>query len=446
LHLEPDPQTVAPTSVQKEVAKQKMFATPFKSFKNIPNLFAKPQQVAKPTKSNVAAPIKPTPVNAPQAGAQTVAAPTPPKLEKPAAIIAVSPTKAGNTTNKVATAQLTPKNYAAFTDKDLSNSQEVNLISKNSKKQAGEVMHQQRKKIAEKSSITLSQPKNTTWLGKQNSPKTTQTSVTVKKPNAPLSSKKAIATPTLENTASTNRSIEIAPDQATFNKAPVAEHTSPNLAIPSTSNIQPVILPNDNSYVTAGENRVLTQPALPAVHSTNTVTQETNLAKEQDKSLPEPTPLLPMLPEKKLDLPPLSDQSAPPANKVVIPPSHKEATLTKLPAEQHSTPSENTISTSNMVASLPPTLPKPTAPLSVQKTKEAIQLGHQPLQLTFTKEQLEITQAEQAKLNDVIAVLKEHKLWRIKLISYASASKEQPSSARRISLQRAISVRKYFIE
>lgn len=100
---------------------------------------------------------------------------------------------------------------------------------------------------------------------------------------------------------------------------------------------------------------------------------------------------------------------------------------------------------SEPLALLSPSAPKAVIPEKAPSKTETLQEGAS-LKLEFAKDQTELVSEEQAKLEGLIQHMKDHKEQRIKLVSYASGTPEQPSSARRVSLQRAISVRKYFIE
>jgi outer membrane protein OmpA-like peptidoglycan-associated protein len=63
----------------------------------------------------------------------------------------------------------------------------------------------------------------------------------------------------------------------------------------------------------------------------------------------------------------------------------------------------------------------------------------------FTAEQTDVPSAEETKLKAVVAQMNQDPSVRINIISYASSADGQNSSARRVSLKRALAVRKYFI-
>ncbi|NDF13083.1 MAG: lysophospholipase, partial [Proteobacteria bacterium] len=65
--------------------------------------------------------------------------------------------------------------------------------------------------------------------------------------------------------------------------------------------------------------------------------------------------------------------------------------------------------------------------------------------VNFAKEQVELTTAEQQQFATTIEMMKKDENRRINIISYATSADAQNSTARRISLKRALAVRKYLI-
>ncbi len=85
----------------------------------------------------------------------------------------------------------------------------------------------------------------------------------------------------------------------------------------------------------------------------------------------------------------------------------------------------------------------PTQPAPV--TAEAGGAPNVLASILFTAEQADIPSGEETKLKAIADKMAQDGLLRINIISYASSADGQTSTARRVSLKRALSVRKYFI-
>lgn len=106
------------------------------------------------------------------------------------------------------------------------------------------------------------------------------------------------------------------------------------------------------------------------------------------------------------------------------------------------------------LATAPAAAPVETAPaqnvaaLPTQPAPATAEAGGAPnvlASILFTAEQADIPSGEEAKLKAIADKMTQDGLLRINIISYASSADGQTSTARRVSLKRALSVRKYFI-
>src|SRR5262249_37237896 len=130
------------------------------------------------------------------------------------------------------------------------------------------------------------------------------------------------------------------------------------------------------------------------------------------------------------------------------PPVPAAATATASPTAQPAAPT----TTATPVAA---TTATPTQPASSAAAAAASQIAALPpsagpsalpAQVTFAPNTSDTPDQAKATLDRVITAMKADEQIHVQLVAYASGSPDQASQARRISLQRAISVRSYLME
>jgi len=84
---------------------------------------------------------------------------------------------------------------------------------------------------------------------------------------------------------------------------------------------------------------------------------------------------------------------------------------------------------------------EPAAPVKVEEKKEDEQL----LKIEFGINQIDVPPSSVDKVDNIIKKMRDNKEMRVELRSYSSKRKGLPGEARRVSLKRALSLRKYLL-
>ena len=158
-----------------------------------------------------------------------------------------------------------------------------------------------------------------------------------------------------------------------------------------------------------------------------------------DASLPELPPLPPAPPPLDNSLPPLPIAQT---NNNTSTPSSKASDLPPL----------DTVLNKNQASPSPPvdlkdSMPaKETVMMAPDKIPVASSGANGPITMSYSEAETEVPLVEKSKLDDVISQLEADKSKTVTLIAYASGTPEQASQAKRTSLARVLSVRKYMME
>jgi outer membrane protein OmpA-like peptidoglycan-associated protein len=154
------------------------------------------------------------------------------------------------------------------------------------------------------------------------------------------------------------------------------------------------------------------------------VTSEEMAASPGELIVPAPAKKQP----EKADIPPPPPAPAEPPQQSAPPAVAAEEAPQKEPAQKEKQAEKE-------VASLPPA--ETAAPASEEKPD---------LRLPFRTTETTVPLSMQPDLDKVAATLMRDKALRVVIVAYASGSADQPSTARRISLSRALAIRAYLID